>query len=462
LIPVSTEVQEPTLAGVASKSQGSLPAGRAAPSLLAKKDITAGTPSGPLTYGGGEKSQLNYAGTPGVRNLLSLGLTVGSSYDDNVFGNNAQRVSDVDLMVGPSVRLRRDGKRFSAGLSYQPYLRMYRRASIQNSADQSLGLDLGYQATSRLSFRARGSGSYLTGIFQPSQSSDFFSELGSRSNLNVTVFSPITRNFTWNARADLTYQLNVRDSVDVFGGQAAMNILPQTPNQNLGVLQNTRQTNAGLLYQHRLSPHTTVGVNYMFQDIHFLPASKTLVHSGFLTYAQQFSPSLTLSLFGGPQYTNLNDIVTLALGRFTFQVPIAQGQWNWAVGGSLTKQEHNTVFQFSAAHQVSDGGGLIGGVSSSSVGASVRRRLARTWDATTSAGYAKNSSLGSGIPRGTYDSFTAGAGLEHALAEKVTLRVGYDYFRQRGTGQAPLLGNFDRDLWSIQISYWFHQIALGR
>ena len=459
-IPPPTEVPRQSQVGTESQSRGALPAGRAAPVSLRGEDVPAGTPSGPQTYGGGEKSRLEYAGTPGVRNILSLGLTVGSSYDDNVFSNNSQRVGDIDLLVGPSVSLRRDGKRLSTALNYSPYLRVYRKASIQNAADQTLGLDLTYQATSRLSFRGRGSGAYVTGIFQPSQGSEFISELGSPSSLNQTVFTPTTREVTWGARADLDYQLNVRDSFDLFGGQAAVNFLPQTPNQ--GVLQNTRQSNAGLLYQHRLSPHATVGINYVFQDIHFFPASRTLVQSAFLTYAQQFSPSLTVSLFGGPQYTNLNDLLKLSVGPLTFQVPITQGQWNWAVGGSLTKQEHSTAFQFSAAHQVSDGGGLIGGVSSSSVMASVRRRLARNWDATTSAGYAKNSVLGSALPQGNYDSFTAGAGLEHALAERVSLRVGYNFVRQRGSGQAPLLGNFDRDLWSVQVSYWFRQIALGR
>jgi long-subunit fatty acid transport protein len=459
-IPLSTEAPGQTPARARSKSQGALPAGRAEPSLLQGGDVSADSTSGPQTYGHGEKAGLNYSGTPGVRNILSLGLAVGSSYDDNILVNNQQRVSDVDLLVGPSIRLRRDGRRLSAALGYQPYFRMYRNASIRNTADQTLGLDLTYQASTRLSFRGRGSAYYTTGIFQPNQNAEFVPDLGSPSSLNQTVFTPTTRELTWNSRVDLNYQVNVRDSFDLFAGQADVNFLQQVPNQ--GTLQDTQQRNAGLLYQHRLSVHTTVGINYMVQDIRFWPDSRTLVHSGFFTYAQQFSPSLTLSLFGGPQYTHLNDIVKLRFGAFTFGVPVDQAQWNWAVGSSLTKRENNTVFEFSAVHQVSDGGGLIGGVSSSSVMASVRRRLTGTWDVAGNAGYAKNSSLGSAFSQGGYDSLTAGAGLEHTLTDKLSLRVGYDFVRQRSTGQSPLLGNFDRDLWSIQVSYWFHQIALGR
>jgi long-subunit fatty acid transport protein len=459
-IPPGTEALGQTPASAGSKTRGALPAGRAAPSLLKGGDAPADNPSGPQTYGGGEKAGLNYAGTPGVRNILSLGLTVGSSYDDNILGNNQQRVGDVDLLVGPSIRLHRDGRHLSAALGYQPYFRMYRNASIQNAADQILELDLTYHASSHLSFRGRGSAYYTTGIFQPNQNAEFVPELGSPSSLNQTVFTPTTRELTWNSRVDLNYQVNVRDSFDLFAGQAAVDFMHQVPNE--GALQNTQQRTAGLVYQYRLSPHTTVGINYMVQDIRFWPESRTLVHSGFFTYAQQFSPSLTVSLFGGPQYTHLNDLVLLRFGPLTLRTPFDQTQWNWAVGSSLVKRENNTVFQFSALHQVSDGGGLIGGVSSSSVMASVRRQLTRTWDVAVSAGYAKNSSLGSAFSQGGYDSLTAEAGLEHSLTDKLSLRVGYDFLRQRSTGQSPSLGNFDRDLWSVQVSYSFHQIALRR
>ncbi len=35
-------------------------------------------------------------------------------------------------------------------------------------------------------------------------------------------------------------------------------------------------------------------------------------------------------------------------------------------------------------------------------------------------------------------------------------------WRQTGTEQSPLFANFDRDLWSVQLSYRFHEIALGK
>jgi hypothetical protein len=420
----------------------------------------AASSSGPQTYGDGEKAGLSYAGTSYPRNVLMLGLTAGSSYNDNIFGTNQQPVGDVDFLFGPSLSLRREGKSLTLALNYQPHFRIYQKASEQNSLDQSLVLDTTYRVSSRLSFRARTSALYTTGIFQSSGNEEFLPGLGSPSGLNETLFTPTVRRLTWSSRVDATYQATAHDSLGLFAGQSTLDFKQQIP--SAGNLQNTRDREAGFLFTHRFSPHTTLGANYLLQDLRFGLDSRTLVHSAFLSYAQQLSPSLSLSLFGGPQHSSLHDLVLLPLGPFTFQILVFHASWNWAIGGTLTKQLDKTAFQFSAQHQVSNGGGLIGAVVSSSAGTSVRRRLPGRWDATLSAGYANNSNLESAFSQGTYQSLTAGGGLEHSLTEKLSLRMRYDFLHQRGTGQSPLFGNFDRNLWSLELYYRFDQFVLGR
>jgi len=152
----------------------------------------------------------------------------------------------------------------------------------------------------------------------------------------------------------------------------------------------------------------------------------------------------------------LDEVITL--GPFTFRIPVSLSTSNWRE--HWTKQLDKTAFQLTAQHQVSDGGGLLGAVVSSSVAGSLRRRLPGRWDAIWSAGYANNSSLDTTSSRGAYQSLTAGAGLARSLTEKLSVRVGYDYIRQLSTGQSQLFGDFGRDLWSIQFSYRFHEIAL--
>lgn len=415
---------------------------------------------GPQTHGLGEKAGLSYAGTVSPRNVLLLGLDFGSSYDDNIFGNGQQRIGDTEFRIGPSLSLRREGNQVSLALSYVPHFLIYRKASELNRLDQQLGFDASYRATSRLSFRGRTNASYSNGLFQPGQNEGFVPGVGSPSNLNQTVYTPTVRQLSLSSRIDAGYQVGPHDSVDLSVGESLLNFEQQIANG--GNLQNTRETNAGLDYQHQLSPHATVGADYLFQNIYFGADSRTQVHSAFFSYSQQFSPSLTASIFGGPQHSGLHELLSLSFGPFTAQIPFDDAMWSWALGGTLTKRLDRTVFQLTAQHQVSNGGGLIGAVVGTSLGASLRQRLPGRWDAVWSGNYAKNSSLGSRGPASDYQSETAGFGLEHPVTDKLSLRVGYDFLRQRGTGQGSLVGDVDRDLFSIQFSYRLHQIALSQ
>ena len=90
----------------------------------------------------------------------------------------------------------------------------------------------------------------------------------------------------------------------------------------------------------------------------------------------------------------------------------------------------------------------------------MRHRLAGRWDAIGTAGYANNGSLVSTFSQGGYRSLTAGTGLQCSLTEKLALGVRYDFVRQTGTGQSPSFAKVDRNLWSVQLSYRFHEIAL--
>jgi hypothetical protein len=389
-----------------------------------------------------------------------FGFNVRSSYDDNVFGNNQQRVGDANFLFGPSLSLRREGQRLNLALDYQPHFLIYRNASEPNTVDQGLVLDARYRVNSHLTFRARTSATYTTGIFQPSQNGEILSGIGSPSSLNQTVFAPTVKQISLGSRIDASYQTSRHDSVSFSLGQSTLDFKQQVSNES--GLQNTQERDASLLYEHRLSPHSTLGVDYRFQIIHFGQDTRTLVNSASLSYAKQFSPSLTISVFGGPQYSRLKGLFSLPLGPFLLQVPVSRTDWNWAIGGALTKRLDRTVFQLTAQHQVSNGGGLAAAVASTSVGANVRRRLSRRWDAIWSGNYAQNNSFASEFPAGDYQSETAGFGLERSLTEKLSLRMGYDYLRQHGSGGTPSIADFDRDLWSVQFSYRFHQLALGR
>jgi hypothetical protein len=273
------------------------------------------------------------------------------------------------------------------------------------------------------------------------------------------VYTPTLRQLALSSRIDAAYQASQRDSVGLYVGESTLDFKQQISSG--GNLQNMAEKDAGLFYQHRVTRHTTFGGNYLFQDIRFGANSRTHVQSAFLSYAQQISPSVTVSVFGGPQYVRTHDLYLLPLGPFTLEIPINEAAWHWAIGGTLTKQLNSTALLLTAQRQVSNGGGLMGAVVSTSTGVSLRRRLPGHWDAIWSGSYARNSSVSSGSFTSEYQSETAGFALQRPLTEKTSLRFSYDYLHQRGTGQSLLSGNLDRNLVTVQFTYRFHQIELG-
>ncbi len=399
-----------------------------------------------------------YAGQVSLPNVLVLDANLETFFDDNVQSTNSARHRDLGFLLGPGIGFRRQGKQLTVALRYQPEFRLYYNGS--DSIDQSLQLDANYQVTSHFALRARGNAFYRRGIFLVPSSDQFMPELGGPGILNQTVFTPRAREFAYNARFDATYQLTRRTSMAVFGG-----LLKRDFSRDSRVTQGLRNTDGesgGLQYNYRLTPHSSVGIAYVYQELRFESPTRIQVHSALLSYGLQLSRSLTLDLFGGPEYSRLHDRITLAFPLFKIQVDIFRPDWHWAAGGTLIKRSEKTVFQFNAQRQVSDGGGLLGPVTASSFAGSVRRKFSNHWDAIWKAGYARNGSLASGLFSGTLQTETAGMTLERLINEKLTARFGYDFIRQRSNANAPGLANIDRNIVYAGLFYRFDQIPLGR
>src|SRR5262249_32458224 len=149
-----------------------------------------------------------------------------------------------------------------------------------------------------------------------------------------------------------------------------------------------------------LSEHTTLGVLYLYQNFDFErnqrvigAQSRTVIHSMTASFAWQLAPSVALSVFGGPQYIPSEEyfIQSPALpgGGATVVVnPLFRTQWNEAAGGTLTKQAEKAAFNLMVQRSVTNGGGLLTAVTSSSIGIGARRKLQRGWDASFNVTYA--------------------------------------------------------------------------
>jgi hypothetical protein len=137
-------------------------------------------------------------------------------------------------------------------------------------------------------------------------------------------------------------------------------------------------------------------------------------------------------------------------------------QVEWAGGGTVTKEAGKFAFLASAQRIVTDGGGFLAYVTSSSVDAGLRRQLGNRWDVALDVAAVRNQAASLGLRSDNIDSQNATLTLEHALSESLTTRLSYNFIHQVSTGALPFGADFNRDRITFGIFYRLRTIPLGR
>ena len=353
-------------------------------------------------------------------------------------------------------------------IDYQPYFQFYQHLTQYDRVNQTLNADATFALGAHWSFQVRDAFSDQTGTFQTGPGQPLVPGLGGPTTLNSNIYSPLAAQRSNNSRADLTYRRSSRTSVSFFGGYDKRTISKQP--SSVESLLDTVGYAGGFQYSYRLSNHATLGALYTFQDLQYLGnvpvgyPSRTITHSAFLSLGWKATPSVSLQVFGGPQYLPPNQLVT---DQSTESAPVntkTPGLWSWAAGGSLAKTTEKTTFQLAGGRAVTDGGGLLTTVTSTYASLGVNRRLIRRWSASWNATGSEGKTLNYGLGAGKINSLSASAGLDHPLTEQLDARLSYTFTRQYSTGVVPFGSdlNFNNSIVSLTISYQLKKIPLGR
>ncbi|MGH7868810.1 MAG: hypothetical protein ACREP9_14545, partial [Candidatus Dormibacteraceae bacterium] len=349
------------------------------------------------------------------------------------------------------------------------YFQMFQHLKQYNTVSHVLGAEGTYKLGPSFSLQVRDSFSYLTGTFQPPSATTLIPGLGFPTSLNQAIVTPIAPQITNNSRMDAVYHKSRRTSFTIFGGYNRLDFLGKTgTGENL---LNTTDINAGIEYNYRATEHTTVGFQYLFDNMSFggsttiLTNGRTLVHSAFLSLAWQAAPSVTVTVFGGPQYLvpSNHPLQIGSLPGSGFMARSGSNQpWQTAGGATLTKQAQKTAFTVSAMRTTSDGGGLLTSVTSSSVDVGVRRHLMRKWDVSANVIASRADELGSQFAGGQIDSQSASFGVSRGLSENSSATLSYSASRDQSKGNVPFAANFTTNRITLNFSYNAKGIQLGR
>jgi len=385
-------------------------------------------------------------------NYLRGGLRFGSAYDDNAtVGTNGKPVSDVSYSVWPTISLDQTRSRLHWVLSYSPGYTFYQKASSLNSENHNLAVDLSYRLSPHVTLSLRDSFLKSSNVLNQPNSDLARPVSGAVFVPNESLIAPIADVLTNNANATLTYQFSANGMIGASGTFTNLHYANQA---QVPGLSDSSSRGGSAFYNHRLSKMNYVGATYQYQFFLANPTvgqSETQAHSVFLFYTLYFKPTLSLSLFGGPQYSDTEQ----------FRAPASKA-WSPAAGASLGWQGRLTSFAASYSRRINDGGGLSGAVHSNTAEASLRRQFTRTLSASIGGNYANNNVLNA-LPQFTTNGHTlsGSASAQRQIGERLNLQLQYTRLHQSYSGIAAISGTPDRNRASVTISYQFSR-PLGR
>ncbi len=383
-------------------------------------------------------------------NYLRGGVVFTTAYSDNVVLGAAtgSPVSDVSYSVWPTLAIDQTTSRLHWGLNYAPGFTFYQHTDSRNEADQNASLDFQYRLSPHVTFAARDSFQKSSNFFNQPDLASAGAVSGGAQGPNQSVIAPLADRLSNFGNVGITYQFSASDMI---GGSGTFSILHYpNPTDVPGLFDSSSQAGSGF-YSHRVSKIHYVGATYQYQRLMSYPtgsSSETQTQAILFFYTVYPSPRFSLSLFGGPQYSN------------TVYPPFSSRGWTPAAGASLNWQGHFTAVAASYLHVISGGGGLAGAVKLDSASASLRLQFSRTLSAGLSGNYTNNNVLGALLLNDGH-SISATASVQKQIGERLNFQLGYTRLHQNYSNVAVLAGTPDTNRVFASLSYQFSR-PLGR
>ena len=386
-------------------------------------------------------------------NYLRGGLAFTGAYSDNVLGSlHGTPLSDLSFSVAPSVALDETTSRSHLTLNYAPGFTFYRRFTSYNEADQNAAVNFAYRLSPHVTFSANDAFQKSSSLFNQPDFGSAGEVGGGAEGPNFSVIAPIADRLSDTGSAGISYQFALNQMMGASGTFSYLHY--PNPAQVPGLYDSNSQAGEAF-YAHRISNAHYVGVTYQYQRLIANPAqgaSETQTHGALVFYTVYPAKGLSLSMFGGEQYSDT--VQPFLTSPFK--------QWAPAGGASLGWRAHLTSIAISYIHAITGGGGLIGAVEADSANCSVRQEITRNLSASVAGGYAQNDVLGgSALGESNGHSISGTASLQQRLGTHVGVLLGYTRLRQDYSGVVVLASTPNTNREFVSVTYQFAR-PIGR
>ncbi len=406
---------------------------------------------------------LRYADESTPQNNFVFDLNEQTAYDDNAYGDNARRVGSTIFQGGAHLGFQVDHERSQVSLDYEPEGVFYINIPGYNQANQNLSFNAKFEVAHHFQLRFQDTGYYFTGISSPALNSYTSPQLSLSPSLNQTTLFPLARIFSDEGRVDALYQPSRRSQFDFYGTAGNRNFSGVANTDES--LFNTQSYRGGVDYTYRISATSTVGISALHQTLRFGP-SMDQIETPALTYALQGKSGVSFSLYGGPEYMRLNDLLYFpgVAGSAPAVVGIRNrgAKWQGGGGASLGWRSARTNVVLTGQRTISDGSGFLTAVMNNAGSFDLRQSLSRHWDFLLSGVVARSTSLSPLFGDAAIEDQTGSAKFERQISSRLVAQVGYTAGRQRATGSIPFLVDMNRNYVSLGFFYRLGQVPLGR
>jgi hypothetical protein len=399
-------------------------------------------------------------GSQARSNFLAAGFTLNTAYNDNVLvGSSTTPVSDIIYTISPTIALNKATPRQNLVLSYSPGFTFYQRTSTLDSTGQSAAVNFQYRLNPHTTISLSDSFQKSSNVFDQLYPASGGSISGSSQTQAAAVVAPYANQLRNTANVGLSYQFSTNGMIGAEGSVSENNY--PDPSQ-ASEFSNSSTVGGSVFYSRRFSERQYFGVTYQYSRSQANPVNaqanpataqtQVQTHTLLAFYTIYLNPKLSLSLSGGPQYT---DAVQPPSPSTSSQTPSVTASIGW--------QRSHTNFVASYSRTVTGDSGLQGAYNSNSVAASAVWQIRRTWAVSSAANYASTTditpSFSASNPGG--ETISGTLSVQHSMSEHLNLNIGYAHLHQSYSGIAQLSSAPDSNREYISISYRL-TLPLGR
>jgi hypothetical protein len=415
------------------------------------------SPGSPAVYGSGNQTPLQFAGESGPVNQAIFSVGASVLYDNNAFAIGSHSVGDEAFSFDSHLGIARQTEHLIASLNYMPFFLIYRTLDQFDRLNHSGGLSLAYKLTPQVVLGLSDSISYEEGSYGSLTGLQVLSGPSLPTAVNQTIIPHTTRTLTNMAGLNLTFVKSSRTSVTFAASENQIKYGPQLAGY---ALVNGSGMGGGLTYQYRVTEHTSFGITFLHQDFEYQGGEvygtgrRTQVESTIFSFTSRLSPTVNVTVFGGPQYVHTLGQVSSGIGR--------TGDLEGSAGGSITKQVQKTALDLSFQRSVVEAAGLYTTTVNTMATLGVRRRLIGRWEADWSLNAARfENPLYKGAG-GKTSGLTGAIGINRPLLHGSVFHISYSTWHQLSKGNLPISYNLDRSLIAMGVDYQLKALPLGR